>query len=100
MLAHARLTGNLTRSNNKGYVSFKYGFFNVFGVSFTGTKSFCLFFKVPKETAERTRVDGYDMQRYESQWNQVLYKAESGVIDLKKFESLFVAAYKNIVGEK
>lgn len=90
---------NLTRSNNKGYVSFKYGFFIVFGVSFIGSKSFCLFFKISKETAQKIKIAGHEMFRYD-QWNQALYKVESGEIDLNKFEPLFVAAYKNIVGEK
>jgi hypothetical protein len=40
------------------------------------------------------------MFRYEEQWNQALYKVESGTIDLMKFQPLFTAAYKNILGEK
>lgn len=91
---------NLTRSNRKGYVSFKYGFPSVFGVNFIGSKSFCLFFKITKETAERIKIEGYDMYRYEEQWKQVLYKIESSDIDIEKFEQLFIASYKNIVGEK
>jgi hypothetical protein len=91
---------NLTRSNNKVYVSFKYGFPIVFGVMFTGSKSFSLFFKIPKEIAVKTKIKDYNILRYDEQWNQALYKVESGDIDLKKFEPLFSEAYKNIVGEK
>ena len=91
---------NLTRSNNKGYVAFKYGFPIVFGVSFIGSKSFCLFFKIPKEVAQQIKIEGHEMLRYEEQWNQALYKVESSEIDIQKFEPLFQAAYKNIVGEK
>jgi len=91
---------NLTRSNNKGYVSFKYGFPIVFGVNFIGSKSFCLFFKIPREIAQKMKIEGHEMLRYEEQWNQALYKIESGEVDIKRFEPLFIVAYKNIVGEK
>lgn len=91
---------NLTRSNNKGYVSFKYGFPIVFGITFIGSKSFCLFFKIPKVVSDKTKVEGYKPYRYEDQWKQVLYKVDSSNIDLKKFDPLFEAAYKNIVGGK
>lgn len=91
---------NLKRSNNKGYVSFKYGFPIVFGVSFIGTKSFCLFFKIPREIAKKTKIKGHEMLRYQDQWNDALYKVESGAINLNRFEPLFTAAYRNIVGEK
>jgi hypothetical protein len=91
---------NLTRSNNKGYVSFKYGFPIFFGVNFIGSKSFCLFFKIPREIAQKMKIEGHEMLRYEEQWNQALYKTESGAVDIKRFEPLFIAAYKNIVGEK
>ena len=89
---------NLTRSNNKGYISFKYGFPIVFGITFIGSKSFCLFFKISKETLDKIEIEGYKPYRYEDQWKQVLYKVESSDIDLKKFDPLFEAAYENIVG--
>ena len=89
---------NLTRKNNKGYVAFKYGSREVFGVTFSGTKSFCLFFKIPRETAQK--IKGFEMFRYEERWKRALYKVESGAIDIKRFEPLFKVAYKNIVGEK
>jgi len=91
---------NLTRSNHKGYVSFKYGFPIVFGVAFIGSKSFCLFFKIPKEIADKVKIEGQSLFRYEDQWNQALYKVESSDIDLGKFDPLFTAAYDNIVGER
>lgn len=91
---------NLKRSNNKGYVAFKYGFPIVFGVSFIGTKSFCLFFKIPKETAKQIKIEGHEMLRYEEQWKDAYYKVELGATNLNRFEPLFAAAYKNIVGEK
>lgn len=91
---------NLTRSNNQSYISFKYGFPIVCGVNFIGSKSFCLFFKIPKRTAQEIKISGQEMFRYEENWNQVLYKVESGEVEIKKFEPLFVAAYNNIVGNR
>lgn len=90
---------NLERSNCSFYISFKYGFPQVFGVQFLGSKSFALFFKIPKKVAEKIKVPGYKIHRYEDQWKQVLYKVESADINLKKFESLFIASYNNIVGQ-
>ena len=86
---------NLKRVNNKGYIGFKYGFFNVFGLKFIGTKSFCLFFKVPKDIADKFG----NYYRYEPQWKQVLYKVDSSDIDLKKFDKLFEEAYKYIANK-
>lgn len=89
---------NLQRSNTSGYISFKYGFPVVFGVGFFGSKSFGLFFKVSKGITQRIKIPGYNLHRYEDEWNQAVYKVETADIDLKKFDPLFEAAYKNIVG--
>ena len=72
----------------------------MFGINFIGSKSFCLFFKIPKDVSDRIEIDGYEPYRYEEEWKQVLYKVESSNIDLEKFDPLFEAAYKNIVGER
>jgi hypothetical protein len=90
---------NLVRSNNKTYISFKYGFPIVFGISFIGSKSFCLFFKVPKEIAEKIKIEGSEPFRYEDEWKQVLYKVENSNIDLTKFNNLFEEAYRYISGK-
>lgn len=89
---------NLTRANNKSYISFKYGFPIVFGLQFVGSKSFCFFFKVSKDIAEATEIKGYNIYRYEDQWKQAMHKVENANINLSLFEPLFEAAYKNIVG--
>lgn len=90
---------NLQRSNTTFYISFKYGFPIVFGIMFLGSRSFGLFFKVSRKTAEKIKISGYELHRYEDQWNQALYKVESADINLKKFEPLFEASYRNIVGK-
>lgn len=91
---------NLTRSNTKWYISFKYGFPIVFGVTFTSSKNFALFFKVSKDTAEKIKISGYEMSRYIEQWNQVEFKVDNSKINLDLFEPLFEAAYKYISGGK
>lgn len=83
---------------NKGYVGYKHGFFNVFGFTWLGSKSFALFVKVPKEVAERIKPSSQDPLRYEDEWKQALYKIESVDIPLEQFIPLLEAAYKNIVG--
>jgi len=89
----------LNRSNCSFFISFKYGFPQVFGVQFLGTRSFALFFKISKQTANKIRIPGYKLHRYDDQWNQALYKVESANINLKKFEPLFLEAYNNVVGK-
>jgi len=85
---------------NKGYVSFKYGFPIVFGVNWIGSKSFCLFFKVPRDTAESIRIEGLEPLRYEDEWKQVLYKVEGEDYPVEKLMPLFEAAYRNITGQE
>jgi len=89
---------NLTRSNTKRYISFKYGFPVVFGLGFIGSKSFALFFKVPKKVANSIKIDGFEIYRYEDQWKQVLYKVESADINIKVFDHILEASYSNIAG--
>jgi len=89
----------LQRNNCSFFISFKYGFPQVLGVQFLGTKSFALFFKIPKKTIKKIKIPGYEIHRYDDQWKQALYKVESANVNLKKFEPLFIAAYNNIVGK-
>jgi hypothetical protein len=90
---------NLDRKNNKGYISFKYGFPIVFGIQFVGSKSMCLFYKLPKNIVDSIKIEGEEPYRYEEEWKQILYKVEASNIDLKKYNRLFEEAYKNIVGK-
>ena len=90
----------LDKKFNKGYASFKYGFPNVFGVTWVGSKSFCLFFKLTKQIADKIKVSGVKPYRYEEQWNQVLYKVEDKDYDVNRLMPLFEASYKYITGLK
>jgi hypothetical protein len=88
----------LEKKFNKGYVGYKHGFFNVFGLTWLGSKSFALFFKVPEEVAERHQPSAWQPLRYEEEWKQVLYKIERADASLEVLEPLFEAAYKHIAG--
>ncbi len=90
----------LEKKLNKGYAGFKYGFPNVFGVNWVGSKTFCLFFKLPKKIAEKIKISGIKPYRYEEQWNQVLYKVEGKGYEIHKLMPLFEASYKYITGIK
>jgi len=84
---------------NKHYVSFKYGVPIVFGLNWIGSKSFCLFFKVPRELAESIRIEGLEPLRYEEEWKQVLYKVEDTDYPIQKLTPLFEEAYRNVTGQ-
>ena len=88
----------LEKKFNKGYIGYKHGFFNVFGLTWLGSKSFALFFKVPKETADQHQPSDWEPHRYEDEWKQVLYRVDSVDVSLEKLAPLFEAAYRNIVG--
>jgi len=70
----------------------------VFGLTWLGSKSFALFFKVPKEIADQYQPSDWEPHRYENEWKQVLYKVDSVDILLEELTPLFEAAYGNIVG--
>jgi len=91
---------NLQKKLNKGYVGFKYGFPNVFGVNWVGSKTFCIFFKLPKNIVKRIKIPGVKPYRFEEQWNQVLYKVEGKDYAINKLMPLFEASYKHITGIK
>ncbi len=90
---------SLVRANNQTYIAFKSGFPLVFGIAFLGSKSFCLFFKIPKKIADKIKIKGFEPLRYEESWKQILYKIDNNNIELKKFDALFEESYKYITGK-
>jgi len=89
----------LEKKFNKHYVGFKYGFSNVCGVDWMGSKSFGLYFKVPKHAPSPKQVQGLEYREYSERWKQAQYKVESVDFDIEKLRSLFEAAYRNARGE-
>ncbi len=90
---------DLTRSNNKNYISFKYGFPIVCGVKWIGSKSIGIFFKISKEFAENNQIPEFPLYKYQEQWNEATYKIDSVDIDLSKLDFFFEQAYKQISGK-
>jgi hypothetical protein len=90
----------LTKKMNKGYAGFKYGFQNVFGITWVGSRSFCIFFKITRKIADKINISGLKSYRYEDQWNQVLYKVEKKDYNIHKLLPLFKASYQYIKGLK
>ena len=88
----------LEKKMNKGYVSYKYGFPIVFGVMWMGSKSFGMFFKLPKKDAESIKIPDFTPHRYEDEWKQILYKIEKPEDDVRKLMPVFEAAVRHITG--
>lgn len=89
----------LDKKLNQGYVGFKYGFPLVMGVYWIGSRSFGLFFKMPKLRMKKVNVTGLEFKGYEDRWSQVEYKINHVDFDLKKLTPLFLVSYKYIKGE-
>ncbi|MBS3094151.1 DUF91 domain-containing protein [Candidatus Pacearchaeota archaeon] len=93
---------NLKRKQNQSYIAFKSGFPIVCGVEWIGSKSFALFFKVPKEISDRININNSSIEKYDysERWNQIDYKIISlDFLNMKEFDALFEASYKNITGK-
>lgn len=67
---------NLERKFNKHYCGFKYGNFNTFGIQWLGTKSFAIFFKIPKTLAKKYQPNNWKMEKYQDRWKMALYKVD------------------------
>jgi len=87
---------SLETKYNKHYCGFKAGFFNAFGISFIGSKTFAFFFKLSKEQAEEVDIE---MTKYEISWKQALYYIEPGKTKVSDFLPLMEMAYKRLTGE-
>lgn len=86
----------LERKYNKHYCGFKAGFFNAFGITWIGSKTFALFFKLSEQEARSVDTP---MTRYESQWKQAVYFIEPGKTRVQKFLPLFEKAYNRLTGD-
>ena len=83
---------------NKHYCSFKHGFFNAFGIKWIGSKTFAFFFKLPKSVAE-SQLQELNMDRYEDQWKEAVYKIEPCKTKVRTFAPLFQKAFENLTGK-
>ena len=81
---------------NKHYCGFKAGFFNAFGITWIGSKTFAFFFKLQEDEAKTVDIS---MTRYEGQWKRALYNIEPGKTTIPQFKPLFELAYKKLSGD-
>jgi hypothetical protein len=81
------------RKFNKHYCGFKIGNYIVFGVKWTNRKAFGVFIKVSEAVARRERLEKYDY-RYESQWNNALYRTKGNVFKAAALRPLLEKAVK------
>jgi hypothetical protein len=83
---------NLEKKFNKGYIGYKIGFFNVFGVHWLGSKSFGFFLKFPKDQFKKIKkYCPYEME-YDDLWNQGVFKYTEK-INVDRLARLFQAVY-------
>lgn len=66
----------LERKFNRYYCGFKYGFFICFGIKWLGSKSFAVFFKIPKDVAEKNQPEDWKMEKYRDHRQEAIYKVE------------------------
>lgn len=78
---------------NKNYMGFKFGFPNVFGVEWLGTKSLGLFFMVSFENYKKIkRISPYNME-YNERWKQAKIRCDKNV-NIKRLEKVYEMVYK------
>ena len=95
LILAAIIFGLVYFKQTQGYVSFKSGFFNVFGIQWMGTKTFAFFIKLDQKEAEKFPIK---MTKYETAWKQAAYYIEPGKTKPEDFITIFEKAYKNFSG--
>jgi hypothetical protein len=91
-----RESWNLEPKLNANYAAFKRGFFNVFGVSWIGTKSFEVFANIPKSKLLRAkRLCPYPLESY----NKGLSIPVTENLKPKRLIPLLQLAYDSFGGE-
>ena len=90
---------NLPYNLNKYYTGFKFGNKVVFDVGWSGISTWQLRIKIPKEIAESFSGEKWEFQRYDTPFNNALFRTKSGKFeDIKEMEDFLVMAYKRISG--
>lgn len=87
---------NLDIKFNRGYCGFKAGFFNVFGLTWYGTKSFGFFAKISQAEANRLTPTADDCS---IRWKEAYYRIEPGKTKVKDYLPVFEFAYNKIAGD-
>ena len=78
---------------NKKYCTFKFGFSNIFGVHWIGTKSFSFRIKISKEEAERFEIK---MTKYSPKKKTAIYNIDPNKTKTEDYIGLFELAYNKL----
>ncbi len=85
---------------NKGYTGFKRGKKIAFAVVWRATKSWYLFFKVPRDMADSFSGKHWKVRTFDTAFNQAIFEPlHPEEPDISELEPLFVAAYSQISGK-
>ncbi|NOS77248.1 MAG: hypothetical protein HOP35_04830 [Nitrospira sp.] len=79
------------RKFNKHYCGFKVGNYIVFGVKWISGKSFGIFLKIPEAAMRRAKIPGFE-SKYESLWNQAVYRPTGPSFSVAKMKLLLEKA--------
>ena len=85
----------LERKFNRSYCGFKAGFFNAFGISWWGSKTFGVFVKISEAESKRLRPRPSD---YSARWKEAYYQIEIGKTKMNDFLRIFEFAYHRVAG--
>ena len=86
---------HLEKKFNRGYCGFKAGFFNAFGVTWYGTKSFGFFVKIDETVALRLNPKPGS---YVSRWKEAYYDITPGKTKARDLLPVFKYAYEHLAG--
>jgi hypothetical protein len=90
---------NLPYNLNKYYTGFKFGSKVVFDVGWSGITTWQLRIKIPKEIAENYKGTLWEFQRYDTPFNNALFKTKSGKFeDIHEMKNFLLMAYQRISG--
>lgn len=85
---------------NKYYTGFKFGYRIVFHVAWAGTHVWDVRFTVPKDVAEKQKLKGWVLRRYDEEYKSASFRAlEPTVANVQELKSLCEAAYENVAGK-
>ncbi|HMP76894.1 MAG TPA: hypothetical protein PKE12_11435 [Kiritimatiellia bacterium] len=86
---------NLDKKFNRAYCGFKAGFFNAFGISWWGTKSFGFFVNISASEASRLKPQP---DSYSKRWKQAYYEIIPGKTRVKDLLPVLQFAYRKVAG--
>lgn len=83
---------------NRYYCTFKYGFFNAFGIKWLGTKSFAYYFYVGRSDARRLTPKHVKMAHFDD--GVATFNIEPPTTSVKSFAPLIKASFETVFGEQ